>query len=77
MSWMDDAACLGHGHLFFPAVQERPEHRQGRVSRALRLCKSCPVIEHCRVYARDEVIGVWAGEVKEDADRPWWMRRSA
>lgn len=56
--WMDQAACrYKPAELFFPA-------KAGRrlIAEAAAICRTCPVIEDCRTYSRNEKWGVWAGE---------------
>ena len=64
--WMDEAACKGRTPLFFPPKAERPQARERREAKARRLCMSCPVIDQCRTYARENhEYGYWAGESEE------------
>lgn len=54
MSWHDEAACRGKGHLFF--------HTNGNPSHAAkRICSTCPVIGPCAEAGRWEPYGVWGG----------------
>lgn len=54
--WMDHAACIGRGDLFFDDLSKT------KVRSARKICATCPVLVACREYAipRDEV-GVWGG----------------
>lgn len=65
--WRTLAACRGRIHLFFPRRAERPQARERRETKARRLCCSCPVIEECRSFARENhEYGFWAGESEEE-----------
>ena len=64
--WMADALCQGRTQLFFGMAGERPERRVRREARALKMCNSCPVLEHCRQMARaNGENGFWGGETEE------------
>lgn len=56
LKWMDHAACIGRGDLFFDDLAK------SKVKAARKICAVCPVLKRCREYAipRDEV-GVWGG----------------
>jgi WhiB family redox-sensing transcriptional regulator len=55
---------------FFPAQAERVETRQAREETARRVCRSCPVLEECRSWARlHREYGFWGGETEEDRAR--------
>ena len=41
--WMEDAACKGMTHLFFPTPAERPQTRERREDAAREICQSCQV----------------------------------
>lgn len=65
--WMEDAACKGRTKLFFAPRAERPQARERREAKARRLCASCPVLEPCREFARqNHEYGYWAGENEEE-----------
>lgn len=65
--WMELAVCRGQTQLFFPPPGERPEARVRREAKAKALCRTCPVIEPCRQFAREErEHGVWGGENEEE-----------
>jgi WhiB family transcriptional regulator, redox-sensing transcriptional regulator len=65
--WMQEGVCAGHTSLFFPPPGERPEAREVRESRARALCYSCPVLEPCRQWARENrEYGFWGGESEEE-----------
>jgi WhiB family redox-sensing transcriptional regulator len=64
---MNFATCKGRTFLFYPHRAERPEARARREAKADKLCRSCPVAEPCREYARSHrEYGFWAGESEED-----------
>jgi WhiB family transcriptional regulator, redox-sensing transcriptional regulator len=55
---------------FFPAQGERQETRQAREEAARRVCRSCPVLQECRSWARlHHEYGFWGGESEEDRAR--------
>ena len=65
--WRDHAACRGRTVLFFPKKAERPQARERREAKALRLCDECPVREPCQEFARqNREYGFWAGESEEE-----------
>ena len=65
--WRDFAQCRGSATLFFAKKSERPQARERREARALRLCRACPVQLICRDFARDHrEFGFWGGESEED-----------
>lgn len=66
-NWMDDAVCKGRTKLFFAPKAERPQARVRREAQARLLCRTCPVSEHCQVFARDSrEYGFWGGESEEE-----------
>ena len=69
-NWADLAACRGMTATFFPAQGEREETRREREEMARRICRSCPVLEECRSWARlHREYGFWGGESEEDRAR--------
>ena len=65
-NWMENAACVGKTHLFFPKVAERPQARARREAKASKLCQSCDSRIQCRDYARDNrEFGYWGDENEE------------
>ena len=65
--WVDDAACRGQTHLFFPPRAERPQARVRREAQARLLCGKCPVQPQCRHFARaNREYGMWGGESEEE-----------
>ena len=52
--WMNQAACKGLTHLFFPPPAERPQARDRREAAAKSVCASCIVHSSCQEYARIE-----------------------
>ncbi|MEX0665839.1 MAG: WhiB family transcriptional regulator [Acidimicrobiia bacterium] len=67
LAWTTDAACVGQTDLFFAPAGERPETRVLREARARSICRSCPVAQPCREWARDNrEYGFWGGESEED-----------
>lgn len=66
MSWLERAACKGHGELFFAPPRERPPAKVIRVASAHALCAVCPVRVECRDSARAcHEYGIWGG-LRED-----------
>jgi WhiB family transcriptional regulator, redox-sensing transcriptional regulator len=66
-SWAERAACQGRTELFFPPHGERPEPRQRREQEARSICRACPVLEACRLEARQQrEYGFWGGESEEE-----------
>jgi WhiB family transcriptional regulator, redox-sensing transcriptional regulator len=64
--WQAEAACKGHGSLFFAPKSERPQPRARREAKARRICLTCPVLIECRSWARDNCeYGFWGGESEE------------
>lgn len=56
ISWMKQAKCDGHGHLFFS------EMHLTTVNKARAICNECPVKKECLTYAiENDEVGVWAG----------------
>jgi WhiB family redox-sensing transcriptional regulator len=67
LAWTIDAVCAGQTDLFFAPAGERPETRLLREARARTICSSCPVIEPCRRWAREQrEYGFWGGESEEE-----------
>jgi WhiB family redox-sensing transcriptional regulator len=54
--WRAQAACVGHGDLFFE------DHMRTVVNKAKRICDKCAVKQECLDYAlRNNEEGVWGG----------------
>jgi WhiB family redox-sensing transcriptional regulator len=54
--WRAQAACIGHGDLFFE------DRMRTVVSKAKRICDKCAVKQECLDYAlRNNEEGVWGG----------------
>ena len=65
--WMDDGACKGLTHLFFPPAAERPQARERREAAARSVCASCTVRTTCMDFARDHhEYGFWGGESEDE-----------
>lgn len=65
--WQSAALCAGQTDLFFAPPGERPEARARREAKARQLCLVCPVLDPCRVWARqNREYGFWGGESEED-----------
>lgn len=65
-NWRNDAACKGS-----PAVWWFPEAREAESeSKALNICKGCPVIEQCLYYGlRREQYGIYGGKTETERMR--------
>ncbi len=69
-SWYSSAACADKAALFFPAPDERAGARARREGRARRVCRTCPVMEQCRAWARaNREYGYWGGETESERSR--------
>jgi WhiB family redox-sensing transcriptional regulator len=67
LEWTDRAACHGQTRLFFAPPGERPEARAVREAQARGVCHACPVLQHCRDWAREHrEYGFWGGESEEE-----------
>jgi WhiB family redox-sensing transcriptional regulator len=65
--WVQQALCKGRTRLFFGHPSERPQAARRREAKASLICKSCPVFQQCRDYARkNREFGFWAGENEYD-----------
>jgi WhiB family redox-sensing transcriptional regulator len=65
--WMNEAACKGLTHLFFPPPAERPQARDRREAAAKLVCRECAVNSMCRDYARsNHEYGFWGGESEDE-----------
>ena len=65
--WMQDAACRGLTHLFFPSPAERPQARERREAMAREVCAGCGVNATCREFAREHhEYGFWGGESEDE-----------
>ncbi len=65
--WMNQAACKGLTHLFFPPPAERPQARDRREAAAKAVCSSCIVHGACQEYARtNHEYGFWGGESEDE-----------
>ena len=65
--WMNDAACRGLTHLFFPPPAERPQARERREASARDVCGSCQMNSTCRDFARtNHEYGYWGGESEDE-----------
>lgn len=45
--WRDHAVCKGRGDVFFGPDGETPEDRDARETRAIAICRPCPVRQPC------------------------------
>ena len=67
LGWAAKAECRGSTHLFFAPDRERPGRRSRRERAARALCATCPVLEPCRAWARENrEFGFWGGETEEE-----------
>ncbi len=64
---MQEAACKGLTHLFFPPPAERPQARDRREATARTICRRCEVRTQCCEYARaNHEYGFWGGESEDE-----------
>jgi len=55
-AWIQQAACIGHGDLFFA------DHMRTVVRKAKLVCSACLVKQQCLDYALNgDELGVWGG----------------
>ena len=75
MNWRDKAACQAAPGLFFGPEGETRGTRDRREAKAIAICRECPVIRACFVYAirRPERCGVWGGTGERERG---YMRRN-
>jgi WhiB family transcriptional regulator, redox-sensing transcriptional regulator len=64
--WMTHAACKHSGARFFPSETRTSRVSAEQYAAAVKVCRTCPVIEECREYGRDERFGVWGGTTPAD-----------
>ena len=65
--WMESAACRGRTAFFFSPRGEQWKARESREEAAREICRSCPVLESCRQWAREHrEYGFWGGETEEE-----------
>ncbi len=67
--WQLQAACRGvDSSVFFHPDGERCANKVSREARALRVCRSCPVLQECRRHALavEEPYGVWGGQTEDE-----------
>lgn len=65
--WMEQGACRGLTHLFFPTAAERPQARERREEMAREVCGGCAVQGVCRDFARQHhEYGLWGGEAEDE-----------
>jgi len=65
--WMEQGACRGLTHLFFPTAAERPQARERREEMAREVCAGCSVQAVCRDFARENhEYGLWGGEAEDE-----------
>ena len=67
--WRQQAVCTGSPHLFFGPDDEPERDWRERVTKAGRICATCPVRLECISFARVRGLrfGVWGGEDFETA----------
>ena len=76
--WQLLGRCRGlDPDLFFHPENERGAARERRITRAKKICATCPVLEQCRAHALAvrEPYGVWGGTSEEDREAHWARRR--
>lgn len=65
MDWMNDALCRQIDPDIWTG-EDTPARRHVAMNRAIKICRSCPVLEQCRDYAftlarHEPIFGVWGG----------------
>lgn len=50
-SWQEQAACIGHGALFFPKGESGYYSSPPDYEPALAICRTCPVLVECHAQA--------------------------
>ncbi len=63
--WQSRAACRGMAsESFFSPTGERGPARRRREEHALRICRSCAVVDQCAAFAdrTGQPYGVWGGQ---------------
>ena len=66
-SWIEEAACKGYSHLFYPKDAERPQAKDRREQKAKTLCAVCPVLDSCKEHAQfNGEFGIWGGQNEEE-----------
>jgi len=67
LSWAPGAQCHGLTEMFFGQPGEKPHLRQQREAAAIAVCKTCPVMLQCRLFARENrELGIWGGETEDE-----------
>ena len=69
--WMTKAACIGEPRdLFFPGPGQDGIRK---TKKAKEICRSCPVVNDCIVYAMSfsprSLIGIWGGTTERERTR--------
>jgi WhiB family transcriptional regulator, redox-sensing transcriptional regulator len=59
--WMTEGLCKGSSASFFPSETRTNRVSADKYAEAVKVCQSCPVIQECREYGKDERFGVWGG----------------
>lgn len=62
LNWQDESACIGDWDLFDEDI-ETGEYLD--VELAKSICAVCPVKPQCAKAGKNEVSGIWGGEVKK------------
>ena len=77
MSWLNDAACVGHDpELFFPVGKSEEAMKTTLLAKSI--CRGCPVADAClnEALRGKRVDGVWGG-LDENERRDLYSRRRA
>jgi WhiB family redox-sensing transcriptional regulator len=70
--WRDLAACRGMDvRIFYGPEEIRGSPVPAAVAAAKRICRQCPVITECRLWAlnRPEPYGIWGGLTTKERQR--------
>jgi len=73
MEWMEQAICKQVDPELFVGEGHKNELRQ-RHAKAVKICKTCPVIFQCRDHAlrlaaKSPIFGVWGGMTQAQINR--------
>jgi len=66
-AWFDQAACRDTPvAVFFPNQNEQRHADTVDISRAKRICATCPVRSDCLAYGLEERQGIWGGRSQRE-----------
>ena len=68
-AWQLRAECRGvPAEVFFTAESDKGHRRDAHEETAKKICRGCPVLQHCRDYAvaADEPYGIWGATTPQE-----------